>query len=199
MGAKLLKEAARKTVREAGDGTTTATVLAHSILNEARKLLKDNDFRKIKDGIDSAVTKVVKHISKKASDVKGADIEHVATISSNNDKELGSVISDAFKSVDETGIVIMETHELPETSVEKIEGVQYDRGFKNPHFITNKEKGVAELDNPLVLIVESQIENIRKIQGVLEYVIKNNKSLLIIADVEPQVVAALAMNKTKVI
>ena len=197
MGAKLLKEAARKTVREAGDGTTTATVLAHSILNEARKLLKDNDFRKIKDGIDEAVVKVVEHISQKASNVKGADIEHVATISSNNDKELGKVISDAFKSVDETGIVIMETHELPETSVEKIEGVQYDRGFKNPHFITNKEKGVTELDNPLVLIVESQIENIRKIQGVLEHVIKNHKSLLIIADVEPQVVAALAMNKTK--
>ena len=197
MGAKLLKEAARKTVREAGDGTTTATVLAHSILNEARKLLKDNDFRKIKDGIDGAVTKVVKHISKKASNVKGADIEHVATISSNNDKELGSVISKAFESVDETGIVIMETHELPETSVEKIEGVQYDRGFKNPHFITNKEKGVSELDNPLILIVESQIENIRKIQGVLEYIIKNHKSLLIIADVEPQVLAALAMNKTK--
>ena len=197
MGAKLLKEAARKTVREAGDGTTTATVLAHSILNEARKLLKDNDFRKIKDGIDEAVTKVVKHISKKASDVQGADIEHVATISSNNDKELGSVISEAFKSVDETGIVIMETHELPETSVEKIEGVQYDRGFKNPHFITNKEKGVAELDNPLVLIIESQVENIRKIQGVLEYIIKNHKSLLIIADVEPQVIAALAMNKNK--
>ena len=121
----------------------------------------------------------------------------MATISSNNDKELGSVISKAFESVDETGIVIMETHELPETSVEKIEGVQYDRGFKNPHFITNKEKGVSELENPLVLIVESQIENIRKIQGVLEYVIKNNKSLLIIADVEPQVVAALAMNKNK--
>jgi chaperonin GroEL len=197
MGAKLLKEAARKTVREAGDGTTTATVLAHSILNEARVLLKDNDFRKIKDGIDSAVTKVIKYISDKACDVQGADIEHVATISSNNDKELGSVISDAFRSVDETGIVIMETHELPETSVEKIEGVQYDRGFKNPHFITNKEKGVVELDNPLVLIVESQIENIRKIQGILEYIIKSHKSLLIIADVEPQVLAALAMNKTK--
>jgi len=197
MGAKLLKEAARKTVREAGDGTTTATVLAHSILNEARALLKDNDFRKIKDGIDSAVTKVIKYISKKASNVQGADIEHVATISSNNDKELGKVISEAFKSVDETGIVIMETHELPETSVEKIEGVQYDRGFKNPHFITNKEKGIVELDNPLVLIVESQIENIRKIQGVLEYIIKSHKSLLIIADVEPQVLAALAMNKTK--
>jgi len=91
----------------------------------------------------------------------------------------------------------METHELPETSVEKIEGVQYDKGFKNPHFITSKEKGVAELDNPLVLIVESQIANIRKIQGVLEYIIKNHKSLLIIADVEPQVLTALAMNKTK--
>ncbi|MCP4325629.1 MAG: hypothetical protein GY787_28075, partial [Alteromonadales bacterium] len=96
MGAKLLKEAARKTVKEAGDGTTTATVLAHSILNEAGKLLKDNDTRKIKNGIDSAVIKVVDYISNKATDVQGADIEHVATISSNNDKELGGVISEAF-------------------------------------------------------------------------------------------------------
>jgi len=91
----------------------------------------------------------------------------------------------------------METHELPETTVENIEGIQYDVGLKNQHFVTNKDKGTAELDNPLILIIENKVENIRKIQGVLEYVIKNGKSLLIIADVEPQVTTALAMNKVK--
>ena len=99
--------------------------------------------------------------------------------------------------VDETGIVMMETNEQPETEVELIEGVQYDQALKNNHFITNKEKGTAELDNPLVLIVESQITNIRKIQSILEFIIKNGKSLLIIADVDQQVVSALAMNKSK--
>ena len=101
--------------------------------------------------------------------------------------------------VDETGIVMMETNEQPETVVELIEGVQYDQALKNNHFITNKEKGTAELENPLVLIVESQIPNIRKIQSVLEYIIKNGKSLLIIADVDQQVVSALAMNKSKAV
>ena len=99
--------------------------------------------------------------------------------------------------VDETGVVMMEINEDPETTVELIEGVQYDQALKNNHFITNKEKGTAELENPLVLIVESPIDNIRKIQSVLEYIIKNNKSLLIIADVDPQVANALAMNKIK--
>ena len=197
MGAKLLKEAARKTVREAGDGTTTATVLAHAIINEARTLLNKESTRSIKNGIDSAVKKVIDYITLRSSSVKGADIKHVATISSNNDEELGEIISKAFEYVDGTGIVIMETHELPDTIMESIEGVQYDRGFQNPNFITNKDSGTVELDNPLVLIVESKIENIRKIQGILEYIIKTNKSLLIIADVEPQVLSALAMNKIK--
>jgi chaperonin GroEL len=91
----------------------------------------------------------------------------------------------------------METHEEPDTSIERIEGVQYDKGFLHNHFVTNKEKGTAELENPLVLLVDSMVDNIRKIQGILEYVIKNNKSLLIVADVEQQVLTALAMNKVK--
>jgi chaperonin GroEL len=136
-------------------------------------------------------------LSKKRKKVKGKKIDQVATISANNDKHLGKVIGEAFKLVDETGVVMMETNEQPETVVELIEGVQYDQALKNNHFITNKEKGTAELDNPLVLIVESQIPNVRKIQAVLEYVIKNNKSLLIIADVDQQVVSALAMNRVK--
>ena len=190
MGSKLLKEAARKTVREAGDGTTTATVLAYAILEEAYKYLDHHGSRSLKDGINSGVEKVISYLDKNSSDVRGDVIKQVATISANNDEE-------AFKQVDETGVVIMETHELPETTVENIEGIQYDVGLKNQHFVTDKDKGTAELDNPLILIVENKIENIRKIQGILEYVIKNNKSLLIIADVEPQVTTALAMNKVK--
>jgi len=196
MGAKLLKEAARKTVKEAGDGTTTATVLAHSILKQSH-LSKHINVRELKKGINSAVDKVVSYIEKNSSKVKGNSIKQVATISANNDIELGDVISKAFEAVDETGIVIMETNENPYTEVESIEGVQYDKGFASSNFITNKENSTCELDNPLVLVVENKIENIRKIQSVLEHVIKNNKSLLIIADVDPQVLNALAMNKVK--
>ena len=197
IGATLIKQAAQRTVADAGDGTTTATVLAKAILDEATDHSLLNDTREMKRGIESGVEKVIKYLNKKAKKVTGKKIDQVATISANNDKELGKVIGEAFRLVDETGVVMMETNEQPETIVELIEGVQYDQPLKNNHFITNKEKGTAELDNPLVLIVESVISNVRKIQSVLEYVIKNGKSLLIIADVDPQVVSALAMNKSK--
>ena len=172
-------------------------VIAKAILDQATEHSLLDDVREMKKGIDSGIDKVIKYLNKKSKKVTGKKIDQVATISANNDKELGEVIGEAFRLVDETGVVMMETNEQPETVVELIEGVQYDQPLKNNHFITNKEKGTAELDNPLVLIVESQIPNVRKIQSVLEYVIKNNKSLLIIADVDPQVVSALAMNKTK--
>ena len=197
IGATLIKQAAQRTVSDAGDGTTTATVLAKAILDQANEHSLLDDTRAMKDGIESGVKKVIKYLNKKSKKVTGKKIDQVATISANNDKELGKVIGKAFRLVDETGVVMMETNEQPETVVELIEGVQYDQPLKNNHFITNKEKGTAELDNPLVLIVESQISNIRKIQSVLEHVIKNGKSLLIIADVDQQVVSALAMNKTK--
>ena len=197
IGATLIKQAAQRTVADAGDGTTTATVLAKAILDEAYKHSELDTFRKLKEGIDSGVEKVLAYLEKTSKKVKGKKIEQVATISANNDKELGKVIGEAFRLVDETGIVMMETNEQPETVVELIEGVQYDQPLKNNHFITNKEKGTAELENPLVLIVESVIPNVRKIQSVLEYVIKTGKSLLIIADVDPQVVSALSMNKVK--
>jgi len=197
IGATLIKQAAQKTVSDAGDGTTTATILAKAILDQATEHSLLDDDRAMKEGVDSGVEKVIKYLDKKSKKVKGNKIDQVATISANNDKELGKVIGEAFRLVDETGVVMMETNEQPETVVELIEGVQYDQALKNNHFITNKEKGTAELDNPLVLIVESQIPNIRKIQSVLEHIIKNNKSLLIIADVDQQVVSALAMNKTK--
>ena len=197
IGATLIKQAAQRTVADAGDGTTTATVLAKAILDQATEHSLLDDPRMMKKGIESGVAEVIKYLNKKSRKVTGRKIDQVATISANNDKELGKVIGEAFKLVDETGIVMMETNEQPETVVELIEGVQYDQSLKNNHFITNIEKGTAELDNPLVLIVESQIPNIRKIQSVLEYIIKNGKSLLIIADVDQQVVSALAMNKKK--
>jgi chaperonin GroEL len=196
MGATLLKEAARKTVREAGDGTTTATVLAHSILKNAYAIENPNA-RKIKEGINIAVENVIEYLQENSIAVDDNMLNQIATISTNNDPELGKLVGDAFRSVGNTGIVMMETSAEPECSLDIVEGVQCEMGLTNTHFITNQKNKTAELDNPLVLLVESPIESIRQIQSVLEYVIKNNKSLLIIADMEQVVLSTLAMNKSK--
>jgi chaperonin GroEL len=192
MGATLLKEAARKTVREAGDGTTTATVLAHSIMNSA----KSSD-RKVRDGISSGVDKVIDYLKSISIPVKGKMIDDIATISTNNDKELGKLIADAFRSVGQTGVVTMEPSEGGLTEVEIVEGVEYEKGFSHGEFITDKDKSIAELDNALVLLMDSKIDSIRQIQPVLEHVIKGNKALLIIGEVEAGVLSALVMNKKK--
>ena len=197
MGATLLKEAARKTVREAGDGTTTATVLAHAILTEAYKVSDKTNSRELKEGINSGVDKVVKYLESVSLPVEGSMIDNIATISTNNDPKLGKVIADAFRAVDNTGIVMMETSQDGKTEVEIVDGVQYDKGLTNSHFITNVQNKSAELDNALVLLIESPVDTIRQIQSVLEYVIKNNKPLLIIGDLEQGVLSALAMNKNK--
>ena len=197
MGATLLKEAARKTVKEAGDGTTTATVLAHSILSEAYKVADKTNSRELKNGINKAVKNVVKFLQLVSVDVKGDMIDQIATISTNNDAKLGKVIADAFRAVDNTGVVMMETASDGKTRVEVVDGVQYEKGLKNSHFITNKANKTAELEKPLVLLLESPVDTIRQIQSVLEYVIKNNKPLLIIGDLEQGVLSALAMNKMK--
>ena len=197
MGATLLKEAARKTVREAGDGTTTATVLAHAILQEAYKVSDKKNSRELKDGINSATQKVVKYLQSIAVGVKGDMIDQIATISTNNDPELGKIIADAFRAVDNTGVVMMETSADGKTSVEVVDGVQYNKGLTNSHFVTNHQTKTAELENPLILLIESPVDTIRQIQSVLEYVIKNNKPLLIIGDLEQGVLSALAMNKNK--
>ena len=197
IGATLIKQAAQRTVKEAGDGTTTATILAQAILKEANDHSLLDDVRAMKEGINSGVDKVIKYLNKKSKKISGKKINQVATISSNNDAKLGSVIGEAFKMVDETGVVIMEINDQNETSVALIDGVQYEKGLLSNNFVTDKSRNVAELNNPLVLVVESHIENIRKIQPVLEYVIKNNESLLVIADVDKQVMNALAMNKVK--
>ena len=196
MGATLLKEAARKTVREAGDGTTTATVLAHAILKNAYAI-KEPNTRKIKEGINKAVDKVIEYLEMNSIKVDSDMLDQIATISTNNDPILGKLVGDAFRAVGNTGIVMMETSSDPECSLQLVEGVQCDMGLTNSHFITNPKNKTAELDNPLVLLVESPVESIRQLQSVLEFVIKGNKSLLIIGDLEPTVLSALAMNKSR--
>ena len=196
IGATLIKEAARKTVREAGDGTTTATILAHAILNEAYPHLDKSNSREIKEGIVSAVEKVVKYLKSVSVPVDDR-IKEIATISTNNDEKLGELIAEAFTAVGNTGVVIMEPSTLGNTEVEVVEGVEYDKCLLNQNFITNKEQGTCELENPLILTCSSEIPNVRKIQNILEHVIKNNRSLLIVAPIAQQAKAALMMNKVK--
>ena len=195
MGATLIKEAARNTVREAGDGTTTATVLAESLLKEVSK--NDASIREIKDGIKSGLKKVNDYLDKVSVKIEGDMLESVSSISCNNDTELGKIIAEAYTKVGKDGVVLMEESPTEETYVEIVDGVQIDSGLTSPHFVTDKDKQVAELDNPLVLIVGSEIANVRKIQKILEHVIKHKRSLLIVAPVDQQVKAALLMNKVK--
>jgi chaperonin GroEL len=195
MGATLIKESAKNTVREAGDGTTTATVLAESLLNEVNS--SDETIRNIKSGIKSGLKKVNDYLDKVSVKIEGDMLESVSSISCNNDAELGKIIAEAYTKVGKDGVVLMEESPTEETYVEIVDGVQIDSGLTSPHFVTDKDKQVCELDNPLVLIVSSEIPNIRKIQTVLEHVIKTKRSLLIVAPVEQQVKAALLMNKVK--
>ena len=197
LGATLIKEAAKNTVKEAGDGTTTATVLAHSLLHLANEKKYAQSVRPIKEGITSALKKVNEYLNKKAIAVKGDMLQSVAEISCNNDKDLGKVISQAYSKVGKDGVVLMEESETHDTYVKVVEGTRIDCGLKSPHFMTDKDKGRAVLDNPYVLIVTSPIPNIRKIQNVLEFVIKKKRSLLIVAGVEQQPLAALLANKVK--
>ena len=197
IGATLIKEAAKNTVKEAGDGTTTATVLAHSLLHLANDKKYAQTVRPIKEGIVSGMNKVIEYLDKNAVQVKDDMLESVAEISCNNDKALGKIISQAYSKVGKDGIVLMEESETHDTYVKFVEGTRINCGLKSPYFITDKDKGKAELDNPYVLIVSSPIPNIRKIQNVLEFVIKQKRSLLIVAGVEQQPMAALLANKVK--
>ena len=198
IGATLIKEAASNTVKEAGDGTTTATVLAESLLKEVNKEKHaKKSIREIKAGISSGLVKVVEYLEERAIEVKGDMLQSVSAISCNNDSSLGSVIAEAYEKVGKTGVVLMEESETEETYVELVDGVQIDCGLTSPHWVTNTEKHIAELDNPYVLIVSSEIPNVRKIQTVLEHVIKKGRALLIIAPVAQQVKSALLMNRVK--
>ena len=198
IGATLIKEAANNTVKQAGDGTTTATVLAEALLTHVYNSdLNKYTIREIKQGLQSGVDKVLNYLESIKIDVDNDMLTHVAAISCNNDKNLGSIIAEAYTAVGRDGVVLMETSDTEETIVETIDGVQFDCGITSPHFITNTDKQKAELDNPLVLVCMSEIPNIRRIQGILEYVIKQNRALLIVAPVSQQVKSALLMNKVK--
>ena len=195
IGATLIKEASRNTVKEAGDGTTTAIVLAQSLLKEST--CSSDNIRQVKLGIDSGLKKINTYLDKKSIDVNDDMLDSVAAISCNNDTNLGGIIAKAYKIVGKNGIVLMEESEDNNTSVETVDGVQLECGLTSPHLSTDKDKQRAVLDKPLVLIVASTIPNIRKIQNILEHVIKNRRSLLIVADVEQSVKAALLTNKVK--
>jgi len=197
IGATLIKEAARNTVREAGDGTTTATVLAEALIKEVNNREKDATIREIKEGINSGLKKINEYLEKIAISIEGDMLESVSTISCNNDVALGKVITEAYTEVGKDGVVLMDESETEKTYVEIVDGVQIECGLISPHFVTDTEKQRVVLEEPLVLIVSSEIPTIRKIQKILEHVIKSKKPLLIVAPVDQQVKAALLMNKVK--
>ena len=198
MGATLVKEAARNTVKEAGDGTTTATVLVEALINSIRFAVAAGvSIREIKDGVNQCLEEVIDYLNSSAIDVEGDMLEAVAAISCNNDKELGAIIAKAYEEVGKHGVVLMEESDSEDTYVDVVNGAQIDCGLTSPHFVTNTDKHICELDNPYVLTVSSEIPNIRKIQGVLEHVIKQGRALLIVAPVSQQVKSALLMNKVK--
>jgi len=198
MGATLIKEAARNTVRDAGDGTTTATVLAEALIKQIDTAIAGGlKIREIKDGVNKTLDSVIDYLNNISIDIEGDMLSSVSAISCNNDKELGKIIAEAYDKVGKNGVVLMEESDSEDTYVDVVDGVQVDCGLTSPHFVTNTDKHVCELDNPLILVCSSEIPNIRKIQSILEYVIKSNRSLLIVAPVAQQVKAALLMNKVK--
>jgi chaperonin GroEL len=197
LGATLIKEAAKNTVKEAGDGTTTATVLAYSLLQEATKKLETESVRDVQNGLNRGLEQVLKYLDKNKKEVKGDMLRNVAMISTNNDQNLGNIIGEAYEKVGKHGVVLMEESDTEQTYFEIVDGAQFDSGLKGQQLATNDDQTKAELDNPYVLIVASEISSIRKIQSVLEFVIKEKRSLLIVSQLAQQPMSALVMNKLK--
>ena len=200
LGAQLVKEVASKTADEAGDGTTTATVLAQEIYALGMKnVTAGADPMKLKKGIDSAVTAVVgelRKISKKVSTNK--EIEQVATVSANNDTEIGSMIASAMEKIGKDGIITVEEAKGTETSVKVVEGMQIDKGFLSPYFVTNQESMEAELEAPYILLYDKRISAMKDILPVLEQVAQTGRALLIISeDVDGEALASLVVNKMR--
>ena len=198
IGATLIKEAAQNTVKEAGDGTTTATVLADALIKQVNHEQHHGaNTREIKKGINSGLKKINEYLDKTAINVTGDMLSDVSAISCNNDTNLGNIIAEAYKKVGKDGVVLMDESPTEDTYVDLVDGIQIECGLTSPHWVTNTEKHKAELESPYILIVSSEIPNIRKIQRILEHVIKKGKALLIIAPVAQQVKSALMMNKVK--
>jgi len=198
LGVSMVKQAAQQTANMAGDGTTTSIVLAQAIIHCYDKLKGEEfSFRDIKSGINKFKEHIISNLEKKSIKIDDKKLDDVSTISANNDKVLGDIIAGAFRKAGENGIVAMETSASSDTYVDVVEGTKLNSTCKIAHFHTNKEKEIAELDNPLVFISASDIANIRKIQDILEHAIKSNRSMLIIAPLESQPLTALAMNRVK--
>ena len=201
MGAQMVKEVASKTADIAGDGTTTATVLAQSIISEGLKMVAaGSNPMDLKRGIDKAVIKIVDNL-KSQSQAVGNDnskIQQVAAISANNDSEIGKLIAEAMKKVGKEGVITVEEARGTETGIEVVEGMQFDRGYISPYFVTNSEKMEAELENPYILIYDKKISNMKDILHILEKVAQAGRPLLIIAeDLEGEALATLVVNKLR--
>ena len=201
MGAQLVKEVASKTGDQAGDGTTTATVLAQAIVNVGLKnVAAGANPMDLKRGIDKAVSCVVEGIKAQSQEVGDdlAKIENVARISANNDEEIGSLIAEAMKRVKKEGVITVEEAKGTETTVDVVEGMQFDRGYISPYFVTNGEKMECEMDSPYILLYEKKISNLKDILPVLETVAQSGRPLLIIAeDVDNEALATLVVNRIR--
>ena len=201
MGAQLVKEVASKTGDDAGDGTTTATVLAQSIITVGTKnVTAGANPMDLKRGIDKAVQVVVEEIKKQAIEVDDdySKIENIARISANNDAEIGSLIAEAMKKVKKDGVITVEEAKGTQTYVDVVEGMQFDRGYLSPYFVTNTEKMECNLDNPYILIYDKKISNLKDFLPILEASVQNGRSLLIIAeDVDSEALATLVVNRLR--
>ena len=200
MGAQMVREVASKTNDIAGDGTTTATVLAASIMKEGLKLVAAGmNPMDLKRGIDIAVTAVVKDIERRAKKVQSSEeIAQIATIAANGDKSIGKMIADAMKKVGNEGVITVEEAKTAVTELDVVEGMQFDRGYLSPYFITNAEKMVAELEDPYILIHEKKLSSLQPMLPVLEAVVQAGKPLVIIAeDIEGEALATLVVNKLR--
>ncbi|HLL71362.1 MAG TPA: chaperonin GroEL [Pyrinomonadaceae bacterium] len=199
MGAQMVREVASKTSDIAGDGTTTATVLAQAIFREGVKTVAAGaNPMALKRGIDKAVAQAVKEIQRMKKDVKGDMIAQVGTISANGDTTIGELIAEAMKTVGKDGVITVEESRTMDTSLDVVEGMQFDRGYLSPYFVTDPERMEAVLDNPFVLINEKKISSMKDLLPLLEQVAKMGKPLLIIAeDVEGEALATLVVNKLR--
>lgn len=201
MGAQLVKEVASKTGDDAGDGTTTATVLAQSIVNVGLKnVAAGANPMDLKRGIDKAVAKVVEGLKAQAVEVGNdfSKIESVATISANNDVEIGKLIAEAMKKVKKEGVITVEEAKGTDTTVEVVEGMQFDRGYISPYFVTDTEKMEADLENPYILIYDKKISSLKEMLPILEASVQSGRPLLIIAeDVDSEALATLVVNRLR--
>ena len=201
MGAQMVKEVASKTNDLAGDGTTTATVLAQAIVKEGLKNVASGaNPMDLKRGIDSAVSTITDELNKQSKQIGNSSekIKQVASISANNDNTIGDLIAQAFEKVGKEGVITVEEAKGTDTYVDVVEGMQFDRGFLSPYFVTNADKMITELENPYILLIDKKISNLQEILPILEPVSQSGRSLLIIAeDVEGQALATLVVNKLR--